>query len=1130
MLRAMRRGDVDALVVEADGTLQVSALETLAAASNRLRGEMLAQVSDAVIAVDADDRVSYLNSAAEQRYGVTAAQVLGGLWGDVYETQWDSDDARDAVLIAIRDHDRWHGEMRHLTRDGREVIVHASITRLRDSSKQPAGQVAILRDITDRKRAEQALHDSEAFSARVFEASPDCVKIIDSEGRLERMNLNGQHCLEIDDFATVYGAPWLSLWPVESHPMISAAIADARSGKVGRFSGFCPTVKGTPKWWDVMVSALPGADGVAQRLVASSRDVTREKATQQALQISEARYRSVFDNAATGFVIQDEAGKITEVNAAFATLLGYREDELKGVAFESLIHPDDRETDLASDERIKLKEATFYEIEDRCLHKDGHSVFVRKFVSALPSADGERKYFALMTDISPRVRAVAALKESDALQRLAAEAGGIGIWMWEPETDHVVWANPWWYEMLGIDRSVTRISAEIFANEFVHPDDLAAFATAFMGDVTAKSTFFFEGRLRRRDGSLRWVELKGKARPAERGMPMRILGTARDITDRKDRETALRESESQLRMSLEAATAGIWRWDIRTDEMFWSPENFILHGLDHNSDAPFYKDLDLLIHPDDRQSVRNNVDDAVEGRTEEFRAEYRVKGVDGAFRWLLGIGKVERGPNNAPLSMSGINLDITERKTAEAAIQERLDEIEALYVNAPIGLALFDRELRIVRINEALAKINGAPAADHIGRFAWDVVPALREKVEPKLRHVLDTAELVEAEISGETPKMPGITRHWQEKYYPLKNKAGEVIAVGATIEEITLQKQREESIHILLREVNHRSKNLLTLVQAVAKQTAATRPEDFLERFGNRVQSLSASQDLLISGDWRPVPLADLVRSQLAHFRDLSGVRVTATGPTVLVSPAAAQTLGMALHELATNAAKYGALSNADGRVAIAWSVAHDANENRRFHLSWIESGGPPITNPGKRGFGSRLIDTIVRMGFNCDVDLQFAPTGLAWRMAADAHRVLEGVPPPPVSPAHASDPANLASLNGRRRVLVVEDEPIIAMEVASMLTDAGFDVVGPAHSVGQAMDALNRFGCDAAVLDSNLGTETAELIAVALSASQTPYIIVSGYARDQQPDGLKHAPLLTKPLLAGALVKELEKCFPTA
>jgi two-component sensor histidine kinase len=150
------------------------------------------------------------------------------------------------------------------------------------------------------------------------------------------------------------------------------------------------------------------------------------------------------------------------------------------------------------------------------------------------------------------------------------------------------------------------------------------------------------------------------------------------------------------------------------------------------------------------------------------------------------------------------------------------------------------------------------------------------------------------------------------------------------------------------MREANHRARNILSLVQAIARQTAAREPEDFIARFTERIQALAANQDLLVRNQSQGVDVEDLVRAQLAPFADLSGSRILVCGPKLRLNTACAQAIGLALHQLATNAAKYGALSTARGRVDISWGVAEQT-----FTISWTERDGPPVSAAKRRGFG---------------------------------------------------------------------------------------------------------------------------------------------------------------------------------
>jgi two-component sensor histidine kinase len=192
--------------------------------------------------------------------------------------------------------------------------------------------------------------------------------------------------------------------------------------------------------------------------------------------------------------------------------------------------------------------------------------------------------------------------------------------------------------------------------------------------------------------------------------------------------------------------------------------------------------------------------------------------------------------------------------------------------------------------------------------------------------------------------------------------------------------------VHLLIREVNHRAKNMLSVVHVIAHQTATKNPEDFIERFSERIQALSANQDLLVRNEWNGVEIQDLVRAQLAPFAGLIGSRIAAHGPTLRLKAAGAQAIGLALHELATNAGKYGALSTNRGRVDVTWRIVGDT-----LTMSWTECEGPLVSEPKRRGFGTIVMEAMMEYSVDGAVDLDYAPSGLTWRLTCTAASVLE-------------------------------------------------------------------------------------------------------------------------------------------
>jgi PAS domain S-box-containing protein len=237
----------------------------------------------------------------------------------------------------------------------------------------------------------------------------------------------------------------------------------------------------------------------------------------------------------------------------------------------------------------------------------------------------------------------------------------------------------------------------------------------------------------------------------------------------------------------------------------------------------------------------------------------------------------------------------------------------------------------------------------------------------------------------------------------PMRDAEGIVVGVSRIGRDITNRKEREEREHLLMREVNHRAKNMLSVVDAIARQTATRDdPEHFVDRFSERIQALSANQDLLIKNAWHGVEIEDLVRAQLAPFADLFSSRIAVSGPRLRLNAVAAQAIGLALHELSTNAGKYGALSTDTGRVDVSWDAAEDA-----FTMGWIEREGPPVSAPQRRGFGTSVMEAIAERSMDGAVDLDYAPSGLVWRLTCRPANVLE--PIATVSKAHPALPAKV-------------------------------------------------------------------------------------------------------------------------
>ncbi len=264
-----------------------------------------------------------------------------------------------------------------------------------------------------------------------------------------------------------------------------------------------------------------------------------------------------------------------------------------------------------------------------------------------------------------------------------------------------------------------------------------------------------------------------------------------------------------------------------------------------------------------------------------------------------------------------------------------------------------------------------------IGRTDADIIPAAyQDRIIALKRAALESGRSQHSEVH-----MRDQARElWFDMYVePLKDLTGQIVGITCAAVDITDRKEGEAHLRLLMRELTHRSKNLLAVIQAMARQTAryAGTTESFLERFGARLQALAMSHDLLVQESWYGASLHELVKSQLGHYLDRLGSQIKVDGPPILLKPEAAQGLGLALHELATNASKYGALSAPKGQVTILWTRMPGA-EGHGLELVWQELGGPTVTSQSQRGFGLMVIERNLARSLDAQVTLTFDPAGV--------------------------------------------------------------------------------------------------------------------------------------------------------
>ena len=344
-----------------------------------------------------------------------------------------------------------------------------------------------------------------------------------------------------------------------------------------------------------------------------------------------------------------------------------------------------------------------------------------------------------------------------------------------------------------------------------------------------------------------------------------------------------------------------------------------------------------------------------------------------------------------------------------------------------------------------------------------------------------------------------------------IRDAQGEIQGVIGIVEDITARKLEEQQRFALMAEIDHRVKNVLATVQALAVQTAKRTGsmDGFLQTFLGRLKSMGSANELLTAARWRGAAIDHLVAAELGG---LAPGQTSWDGPELFLTPRAANAVSLALHELATNALKYGALSVETGHVEVLWR----ATPSGGFTLEWTESGGPVVSAPARTGFGATLLSQVTGRELHGQTTLDFPPTGARAQLEAGAAAVVarpETVPETPVrrTPEAASGPADPVNLSGAR-VLIVEDAALLAMELETGLSEAGAMVIGPAYELEEAMALLDQ-PLDAAVLDANLNGLSVSPVADILAERGVPFVFATGYGdAGGAPSGFD-APVIRKP-----------------
>jgi PAS domain S-box-containing protein len=464
-------------------------------------------------------------------------------------------------------------------------------------------------------------------------------------------------------------------------------------------------------------------------------------------------------------------------------------------------------------------------------------------------------------------------------------------------------------------------------------------------------------------------------------------------------------------------------------------------------------------------------------------------------------------------------------------LRAREAELENIINRTPFMLIRCSPDLHYRFVSPAYAEMLYRRPQDIVGKALVEIVGTEGfAKVRPHIEKVLRGER---AEYEHEVDYSGVGKRFLRGVYTPDKDENGKVVGWIASIVDLTDRKRAEEQRDLLMAEINHRVKNTLATVISIARQSfSKDRTFEVSQKsFTDRIQALAQTHTRLAEANWSGMSLETIIRDEVAPYRGSDNVRIA--GPHLTLTPKQAVSLGLAFHELTTNAAKYGALSVKNGRVEVEWEIA----PTDEVRLRWIETGGPAVEPPRQSGFGRLLLERALAADLGGSVALSFRKEGLQCLVTLPLNPFPvkpkpsdhPADPPTPDRPAGGQArpmdiPAGFSDLTAVR-VLIVEDEGLVALELQDLLNKVGATVIGPFGDVAQAREAAGGEVIDLAVLDTNLNGEVVYPLARELLSRGIPFVFVTGYNSGDVPDEFRTLPRIAKPFAPLVLLKALQR-----
>ena len=514
----------------------------------------------------------------------------------------------------------------------------------------------------------------------------------------------------------------------------------------------------------------------------------------------------------------------------------------------------------------------------------------------------------------------------------------------------------------------------------IHPDDGERILKESLAGEASLQPFVLTGRYRRGDGEWRWLSSNSNPHWDASGKHIGFIGVAHDITEAKAAEHAIREREAQFSAFINQSTAGFGQVDLEGRFTLVNDHFCTISGWSRAQlmNMSMYD----ITHPEDRARNVPLFERAVRDGT-PYAHEKRYVRPDGTIVWVNNSVAVINKEDGTPYGVLAVTLDVTARRESEAALRRASESMRLAIEGA--GMATWEIDLATMEGPWSPNRFDilgyPRPPSNRASLDYWldRVYPDDRERVQDAVQQCFRDGAAFEIEyriLRADTGE-----ERWLRSHGSLiaKEDSEHARFVGVSF-DITEKKHAEDHQQLLIDELNHRVKNTLAIVQSIAQQSVrgGSLSQESSNAFEGRLMALSAAHNLLTNGLWQPTPIHSIIQSCLTPLVSTNQIEIE--GPLVVVSTRTAITLALAIHELATNAVKYGALSAPEGRIDIRWALSDD----RQLVLRWTERNGPPVEPPTRRGFGTRMIERGLAAEFKGKVELSFAPDGLVCTLIA--------------------------------------------------------------------------------------------------------------------------------------------------